>query len=258
VVEKMNSSLLHLETQHEMLENELKAMNATMQECCLKSTKCGIHGEWKRVGYMNTAMGDLCPSALRTVSSTIHSKTACGRKLSRGGCTSIPIPVQISYGKVCGIVKGYQERTPDAFGREVGGSSSIDAPYVDGISITQGRPRTHLWTYAAGVSETGGVTAHRCPCAGGPSGKVPAFVGSNYYCESGYYPGRSGGLVAWDDPLWDGLNCVAPNSRSCCNRYSWFYRNLPISTKDIELRICADVGIYNEDILVESYEFWVM
>ena len=64
--------------------------------------------------------------------------------------------------------------------------------------------------------------------------------------------------MAWDDPLWDGLNCVALNSRACCNRYGWFYRYVPISTKDMELRICADVGIYNEDILVESYEFWVM
>ena len=130
VVEKMNSSLLHLEAQNE-------AMNETIQKCCTE--KCGILGSWKRVGFLDTGKGDLCPSALRTVSSTEYNTTACGRKLSRGGCTSIPVPVQISYSKVCGIVKGYQKRSPDAFGREIGGSSSINAPYVDGISITQGK-----------------------------------------------------------------------------------------------------------------------
>ena len=59
------------------------------------------------------------------------------------------------------------------------------------FSITQGLPRQHVWTYVAGNGENN----YDCPCSNGSSATVPAFVGSDYYCESGPLA---------TDPLWDG------------------------------------------------------
>ena len=46
----------------------------------------------------------------------------------------------------------HQYGSPDGFNT---GTDSIDSHYIDGISITHGNPRTHLWSYVAG----------NCPCA---------------------------------------------------------------------------------------------
>ena len=80
------------------------------------------------------------------------------------GCTgrstdSIPH----SYTQVCGFVRGYSFVGPDAFGA-FGRTSSepLSGNYVDGVSITYGTPLNHLWTYAAGNSESGGGTQN-CP-----------------------------------------------------------------------------------------------
>ena len=241
---------------------ELKAINETLN--MLKSgahnTKCGILGNWRRVAYFNTTQGNPCPTGLRTVTNTTTNQTACGRTNIRGGCASVPIPVQVSYSQVCGIVKGYQDTSPDAFEPVSLGYNTIDTYYVDGVSITHGSPRRHLWTYANGVSELYGGEQYRCPCdRSNPNDRryVPTFVGENFYCESGYSGTEFQRRVAWEDPLWDGQNCVAPGSK-CCERYGWFHRDVSSSTDDIELRICAHNGISNEDTLINHYEFWVM
>ena len=153
-------------------------------------------------------------------------------------------------------MKGYQDRSPDGFGPYFSGHSTIDTFYVDGISITHGSPRKHLWTYANGVSELYVNQLYRCPCVG-TNPNVPTFVGENVCCESGYSGSTFQNRVAWEDPLWDGQNCVAPGNK-CCERYGWFHRDVSSSTDDIELRICSDQAISNEDTLINHYEFWVM
>ena len=70
--------------------------------------------------------------------------------------------------------------SPDAFGYTHSSSQTIDEAYVDGISITHGTPRNHLFTYAAAWKITG------CPCKGGK--EPPAFVGNNYYCGDDVVP----------------------------------------------------------------------
>ena len=57
----------------------------------------------------------------------------------------------MTYNKICGKVKGYQEGSPSAFGDE--SRPSLDTRYVEGISITLGNPRKHVWTYAVGLSD---------------------------------------------------------------------------------------------------------
>ena len=43
-------------------------------------------------------------------------------------------------------MRGYQKGSSDAFAGSLG--STIDGPYVDGVSITRGSPRQLIWTYA--------------------------------------------------------------------------------------------------------------
>ena len=258
VTTKINESIIA-----ELLDT-IQTLNQTLTyhllylESQIPVTVCNITStNWRRVTYFDTTQGDSCPTGLRTVTNTTTSQIACGRTNTSGGCASIPIPVQVSYSQVCGIVKGYQYYIPEAFSPI---SNTIDNVYADGVSITHGSPRRHLWTYATGVSELYGNDRFRCPCArSNPNDRthVPSFVGEHFYCESGFPGTTYRDSVVWEDPLWDGLNCVAPGNK-CCERYGWFYRNVSSSTDNIELRICADQGISDEDTLINHYEFWVM
>ena len=66
-------------------------------------------------------------------------------------------------------------------------SRSIDTFYVDGLSITHGNPRQHIWTYAVGLTDYGrSYACCNCPCAAttGPRPPTDSFTGTNYYCES--------------------------------------------------------------------------
>ena len=52
-----------------------------------------------------------------------------------------------------------------------------------------------------------------------------------------------------DDPLWDGQNCNGPESTCCTNpNIPWFLKTLnETATDNIELRVCSDQGLPNED-----------
>ena len=266
IVEKLNRTVVQEVKSREDAQNtvmaELKVINETLNTLKLYSPgyKRGLFGNWSRIAYFDTTQGDSCPTGLRTVTNTTTNQTACGRTNTSGGCVSVSIPVQVSYSQVRGIVKGYQDHSPNAFEPVYSGHNTIDTFYVDGVSITHGSPRRHLWTYASGLSELYETDRHRCPCARfNPNDRshVPSFVGEHFYCESGFPGTTFQNRVVWEDPLWDGQNCIAPVNY-CCERYGWFYRDVPSSTDDIELRICANHGISNEDTLINHYEFWVM
>ena len=65
--------------------------------------------------------------------------------------------------------------------------SSICGHYADGLSITQGSTKQHLWTLAVGLSENfDGTTS--CPRDKDPFNfdNVPDFVGDHFYCETGF------------------------------------------------------------------------
>ena len=171
--------------------------------------KCGIYStKWRRVAHIDmTDHTARCPSGLREVSNTTTKQRACGRSVSRG-CSSLVFNTSGNYTNVCGQVRGYQFRAIEAFN-----GGSIDTHYAEGVLITNGSPCRHLWTYAVGTSETNGWG---CPCSTGGSVSrqyIPAFVGNDYYCESGFvnsHPAR----IAWEDPLWDGAGCVTPGNTS--------------------------------------------
>ena len=163
-------------------------------------TVCNItSANWRRIAYFDTTQGDSCSTGLRTVTNTTTNQTACGRT-ANPGCTSLQFSPDGNYTNVCGKVRGYQDDSTDAFNT---GTDSIDSHYIDGISITHGNPRTHLWSYAAGYSEQDQLIAIRCPCARpDPTDRsgVPSFVGEDFYCESGF-SGSYENRKVWEDPL---------------------------------------------------------
>ena len=221
--------------------------------CDMEAWHCGVKGGWMRVAYINMRQrGARCPSPFRLVTSP---RSFCGRaSIETGGCSSKTFSTHsINYNKVCGQVRGYQYGTPDGFV----GPKDVDSYYVDGISITHGSPRKHLWTYAIGASDDYNYGGNwNCPCAKFPGLSPPSFVGNHYYCESG-----NTGVVNhqfYDEPLWDGEGCGAGNNCCAQSGMPWFCRALPQEVDDdIEVRNCANQGISDEDTYIEILEIYV-
>ena len=131
--------------------------------------------------------------------------------------------------------------------------------YLDGISVTHGSPRQHIWSFIGGYDEQG----RSCPCVNGSTvgSRIPSFVGQNYFCESGltrYSDGVNGPFFSNGDPLWDRQGC-GPTSNCCTfNLPPWFNVQLPFPTTDyIKVRICSNVGISSEDTPIQLIEFYV-
>ena len=195
---------------------------------------CGSSG-WTCIAYFDmTDSSDTCPSPWNE---TVSPKRVCRRRSpSDGGCEGVVYNATGSYSQICGRMIGYEVGFTDAF---LGSSVSIDDAYVDGVSVTYGTPRQHIWTFAAGGAETNWLS-YSCPCVTGSTnqGNIPPFVGENYFCEAGVTT-WSDYLFFADDPLWDGQGC-GPTS-SCCafNSPPWFSVQLLNTTRDaIEVRIC--------------------
>ena len=221
--------------------------------CNMEDTRCGIRGGWMRVAHIDmTDPSDTCPSPLRTITSP---KRMCARSVSTG-CSSVTYSTcGIPYTRVCGRAIGYAYHSPDSFASKRNG---INGAYVDGLSITHGHPRKHIWTYAAGYSEDHD-SGSNCPCAARPGTAPPSFVGNHYHCESGNIGGVE---VQWfsNDPLWDGKGCVAGSNCCSTSGLPWFCSTLPCeTTDDIEVRWCCN-GLYNgnEDVTTEIMEIFVI
>ena len=199
-----------------------------------------------------------CPSVWREIT-TPHR--VCGRRSSSGSCEGLTYPTgNVQYDQVCGRIIGYQLGGPVSF---VGSSQSINNVYVDGISVTRGSPRQHIWTFAAGLDEHTGYPCCTCPCVAGSTGanNIPSFVDQNYFCESGItrWNGTYNAVFWLDgDPLWDGQGCGLTSSCCTFNSPPWFNVTLPSpTTDDIEVRICNQVPITEDDTPVQLMELYV-
>ena len=144
---------------------------------------------WTRVALLNmTDPDELCPSSLSMLTSPVRG---CGQQSASAGCDAVLfniVPVQ-GYSEVCGRILAYQRGTPDAFNPFIRhGQTTIDSSYVDGVSLTHGPAgsRQHIWTFAAAPLEQFPYLHVLCPCitSSWPY-QVPAFIGSNYFCETG-------------------------------------------------------------------------
>ena len=238
----------------------IQALNgsAVSVYCDMARACCDITGGWIRVADLDmTNATQQCPPAFRAITSP---KRLCGTNAS--GCVSTTFPVHgVQYSHVCGHIKGYQYGSPDAFaGYYHQNNITIDDLYVEGASLTHGRnPRNHIWTFAATAHE---AFSNRvvCPCTKTDTfytGRVPLFIGEDYFCDNGSHNIWASQYYI-NDPLWDGAGC-GPAS-TCCefNTPPWFCKELPQpTTDDIELRLCVDEGLDNEDVLLEQYEIFV-
>ena len=233
---EMASALENIAEQIRCLKDQVNNLTST--------TSCRPCGVGSRLA-VSLDMGDTsqqCPSPWIEGSSPNRSCFA----QNYDNCIGVRFPVSGgAYSRVCGRAIGYGTATPDAFFNGYGlNDGSINAAYLDGISVTHGLPRQHIWSFANGVLGT----RHRCPCDNADrrfAPLPPAFVGNNYFCDGDY-----------DGALWDGMDCTSP----CCtfNSPPWFNVTLPTSTTDdIEVRICSDQNVVNEATFLRLMEFYV-
>ena len=156
------------------------------------------------------------------------------------------------------LMRMHMEKLVGIYKPDITTSRSLDGVYVDGISITCGNPRKHVWTYAVGLSDDNNYPYCNCPCAKTPGPDPPPFVGSHYHCEAGDTGTYVHATLYSSDPLWDGAGCLSENS--CCYDAGlpWFFRQFPVTTTgDIEVRICRDQGFADEGVAVEQLQLYV-
>src|SRR5690606_32420480 len=139
------------------------------------------------------------------------AERGCGRGTANVASTSVTPPYP--YSEVRGFVRAYASGGTDAF-RDTG--PNAEGLYLDGIAITVGSPRRHVFAFASGVSDAfgPGYPGSECPCEGGP--QPPLFVGDAYRCESARASVDAAGTRDWDhdDVLFDGEDIDA---ETCVN-----------------------------------------
>ena len=238
---------------------------------------CERDGPWTRIGYLNMSESlHNCPPNWEEYTKDTGGIRTCQRKSSGASCDSVIIPSNdIHYAEICGRIVGYQYGFTDAVSPN-SYSKDINGYYVDGVSITHGTPRKHVWTLMSGLNQYGdfGSVYSQCPCYTDCNfGKscsqwvsVESFIGNDWYCESGndqYDRVYSYAKSHTNDPLWDGKGCSNAESPCCAQKTGqppqpWFYKSIPGGTKDhLEIRICCDYKKSVEDVLVTMYELYV-
>ena len=225
------------------LEKKQPPLLASIILICSHRCKCGP-GDWVKIGSLNPL--DSCPSGF--MSENIGGAQVCWKK--EKGCTSFSFEAGQDYRAVCGVATAYAYGSPDAFGSP---DETIDEAYVDGISITYGSPRQHLFTYAAAYE------FEKCPCKGGPT--EPAFVNNNAYCgDKVLAPGEQWERKWYPNTvLWHAASDCSDDDITCRDDYRpWFSVETASSTSDaVEIRSCQDQAYDDEAIGIASMEIYI-
>ena len=239
------------------------------QVYCDMELECGgKKGGWMRIANLDTSKGDDCPSGwVKIITPSPEALEVCRGSNDNAGCYQVVYPTHgLNYSRICGMSKGYQKGTPDAFVafELFNKRTTINQAYVDGLSIVidDNTPK-HVWSYGVG-NKNNDVN---CPCSvtlndngDNLSGLEPQeFVKGNYYCESGN-PQRTleHDTYFTADPLWDGEGCSGTSH--CCNEpgMPWFSRQFPTAVRgDIGTSICRDQRFSDEGILIEQLQLYV-
>ena len=228
--------------------------------CDMTLTCKGVGEGWMQVAKLDmTNSSHQCP--LGTKFMNIQSKRLCGMNSSQAGCSSTTFAIQgIEYSRVCGKIIAYQYASTDSFKDIFRSGTTINDNYVDGISLTYGSPRAHIWTFAAAPDELSITAPYSCPCITNNSrsaARPPSFVGNDYYCDTAPAEGWQPRLYT-EDPLWDGAGCGPANTCCSLNNPPWFLKQLPSTTTgNLEMRICRDEISTNENVLVEVMELFI-
>jgi len=132
--------------------------------------------------------------------------------------------------------------------------------YVDGLSLTHGHPKKHIWTFAAAINDVDNIPVYMSLYSSRSVSNCHSCIRWNdYSCDTGNHG------TSWindhfygDDPLWDGAGCGVTGTCCSFNTPPWFTKQLPSSTDDpIELRNCGDQGLGNENIGIKLLEVYV-
>ena len=189
---------------------------------CDMTRSCGgVTGGWMRVAHLNMSnSSEQCPSGL--TQRHFDNLRTCVRPEELGGCNSINISSIIPYSKVCGSVIAYQYGALDAYRGYYnaihlrGETLTLEDHFVDGVVLTHGNPRQHIWTFIAARDELVSHNWSGCPCLRpGFANPPPPFIGNNYFCATGSERHFRTDTFYGDDPLWDGDGCSPRNT--CCS-----------------------------------------
>ena len=198
-----------------------------------------------------------CPNGFILISRTTAPLRTCGRPGSPGCVSTIFAIPEPTYTHVCGRVIGYQFGNAFAFSYAM----TIITFYLNGVSITHGNPKQHIWSFAAARDEVTTTTTHICPCTRPElthTSTVQRFVGEDYFCETGSMSNAAGSTFYNMDPLWDGQGCGGTSTCCSFNNPPWFCKQLPQPTTDnIELRLCHTASSTFADIPLEVIELYV-
>ena len=255
------------ETVKELIQDTIRDVVVPELQC-----PCGGFGPWTKIADLNFSDPNVaCPSNLNLITTP---RRGCGRSTAAGGtCDSTIFSSNgLTYSRVCGRIIAYQKGSTDAFDPSVRGyfagtgpNPGLDSAYVDGISLTHGAAgsRQHIWTFAAALYEIhiDSRPYYICSCTDNNPWpyELPSFIGNDYFCDTGNPgPGWTGATVYQDNPLWDGEGCGPANT--CCelNNPPWFCTTLPQpSTDDIEMRMCHDQHLNDEDIVISLVDIYI-
>ena len=112
---------------------------------------CGnITGGWMRVAELNmTDTSQQCPSNLVEKNNNVRRCETMNVNCSTTNYSAL----NIRYREVCGRITAYQVGTTNAFKKYIDNKNItfINSTYVDGVSLTHGNPREHIWTFAAAL-----------------------------------------------------------------------------------------------------------
>ncbi|XP_065180692.1 uncharacterized protein LOC135811388 [Sycon ciliatum] len=209
-------------------------------------------GGWTRIAYINPSQQGQCPGNMRYQN---HRTNLCTRQAnSSGSCNGASFQSPIGeYSEVMGFVTGYRDHSTNAFFARL----PLETFYVDGVSITQGTPMEHIWTYA--VSDTGATPLYSCPCSRVPGRQSPAFVGSHYYCTD-YGRAWQRWTFSDDHHLWSNTarSVVGGSCTDSTLPMPWFHRQLTgNTTAPVQVRICADSGTSDENVGIDEAAIFV-
>ena len=221
--------------------------------------KCG-EGVWMRIGYFDTRQPLAeCPDPL--VRRVVGGNSYCMRHAS--GCDSVFFDaLGVHYSEVCGMIVAKQYGHINAFGFAPN-PATVENAYAEGILITRGSPRQHVWTYTvADVANPPPGYTHddTCPCTGhARAPEPPSFIGDDYYCDSGNNAsGNADDNRLYSKELWNSQGPMCSVNASCCNNpdQPWFKKKMGVPVNDnIELRWCANEA--SEGTATERVELYI-